>query len=648
MGRSVESVPESVDSSPDSSLNSSLGFSAFAVGAALGLGGVLGVARLRSARPKVGPDAAWWASRGRAQGKARYHGFTRTSRYLTMRDGVRIAIDLYLPKGLAPGERIPTILRQTRYWRRMIYRWPFGFLGRTTAGHILRFVEQGYAWVVVDARGTGASFGTRQQEWSPDEVRDGAEVLDWIVAQPWSSGIVGATGISYDGIAAEFLATNRHPALRAVAPRFSLFDTYADVGFPGGIHLTWFTEVCGHANFALDLGYLDDVVGFKATLFGVRLAATEEDPNRKLIFAARREHAANYDIHAFASELTYADDLAPSSLGTRDMSTYPHADDLEATGIPIYSYSGWYDGANSRAAVNRYLTIRGTPGSRLTLGPWPRGGDLYLAPLVSKREAGFDQRGELLRFFDYHLKGIDTGIAAEPPVHYYTTGEDRWKEAQSWPPRAHSTPCYLAEGSELAVGQAPDQSAHDVYQVDLSAGTGPTSRWNSEMYSTADYPDRAERDRRLLTYTSAPLKTDVEVTGHPLATLYVESSATDGQFFVYLEDVAPDGRVGYVTEGLLRGIHRRLSDDPPYRTPVPYHSCLRADAQPLVPGEVAELVIDLLPISHLFKQGHRIRVALAGADRDHFAPLPGPAPTLRVYRGGERASRVDLPVVGRT
>ena len=110
-----------------------------------------------------------------------------TSRYLTMRDGVRIAVDLYLPKKLPAGSHLPTIVLQTRYFRSHRIAWPFSaFWPGLYEPRIARYVQHGYAFVVVDVRGTGASFGTREQEWTPDEIRDGAEVVGWIVAPVWS------------------------------------------------------------------------------------------------------------------------------------------------------------------------------------------------------------------------------------------------------------------------------------------------------------------------------------------------------------------------------------------------------------------------------------------------------------------------------
>src|SRR5688572_23031024 len=176
------------------------------------------------------------------------------STYVPMRDGVRIALDVHVPGRSAP---CPAILRQTRYLRSLRTRLgggPFAAQLDLYARTRRRFLAAGYAWVDVDVRGTGASGGTWAYPWSTGEVRDGAEVIDWIVRQPWSDGLVGALGISYDGTCADMLLGEGHPAVRAIAPMFALYDVYADVAFPGGIALSWFTERWAAYNAALDRG----------------------------------------------------------------------------------------------------------------------------------------------------------------------------------------------------------------------------------------------------------------------------------------------------------------------------------------------------------------------------------------------------------
>jgi putative CocE/NonD family hydrolase len=198
---------------------------------------------------------------------------------------------------------------------------------------------------------------------------------------------------------------------------------------------------------------------------------------------------------------------------------------------------------------------------------------------------------------------------------------------------------------------APDTpEGADSYEVDYTATTGEQNRWHTQMGGgDVIYPDRAEEDKKLLTYTSPPMETDVEITGHPLVTLYVRSTHEDGAFFVYLEDVAPDGRVTYLTEGQLRAISRKVSDEePPYFMYGPYRTFTRDDAAPLVPGEVVELTFDLWAISALIKKDHRVRIAIAGADENNFARYPPNGdPTITVERNEGYASKITLPMVKR-
>lgn len=570
---------------------------------------------------------------------------TLASHYLTMRDGVRIAIDVYRPRGAAPAS-LPTILHQTRYHRRILFRWPASLWFGGYRGDIRRFVGSGYAYVFVDARGSGASFGSRRQEWSDDETRDGGEVVSWIVAQNWSSGRVGTTGVSYDGTAAEMTLANRHPAIRAAAPRFSLFDAYTDIAFPGGIGLAWFITEWGGFNAALDANQLGDYIGgFNGRLIrGV--APVDGDWSGDLLEAAIRDHAANYDVRRFISSIAFRDDIGTTRRTIDSMSPFARPN-VARSPIPVYSYSGWYDGAYASAAIARHRT-GGASGSRLILGPWAHGGGTSISPHGVPDQPIFDQTAELIRFFDYHLRGIANGVDRDAPVRYFTMGEERWRSSASWPPPGVvPRVLYFAPDNGLATSPPGDAGAFDSYRVDPSTSSGTGTRWRSYFNiagATIAYPDRRERDARLLTYTSEPLREDIEITGQPIITLHVASTAADGQFFAYLEDVAPDGSVTYITEGQLRAVHRRIGANPPYWHVGPYHSFRRADAQPLVPGEPAELRFALLPVSYLVRRGHSIRVALAGADRDQFA-IPRERPTWRVLRDAAHPSAIELPLM---
>jgi putative CocE/NonD family hydrolase len=559
-----------------------------------------------------------------------------------MPDGVRIAVDLHLPTDLEADERLPALLLPNRYWRAMEMRWPIPEQPDERAEF---FVRRGYAWVSFDVRGAGASFGVHRQPWSEKEIDDSMALVEWIVSQPWSNGRVGTEGSSYNGTAAELLLTRGHPAVRASAPRFSQFDAYTDIPFPGGVPQTWFLPVWAEANAALDAGSLPALAPWigRLAVRGVRPAS----PDRSLLEAALAEHRDNRDPAAAMARGTFRDDRE-EGLSVDDISPKGHRQALEAGGAPLYGWSGWFDGANPRAAVERFLTLR-IPGSRLILGPWSHGGGIGISP-TSPGPSVFDPNAELLRFFDPLLADRPSGIEQTPPVAYYTMVEDRWKTSAVWPPPAEPLALYLAADGKLEPKPSANPGGADTYAVDPEAGTGRLTRWDALMGDLAVDLDRTKRDERLLTYTSAPLPNAIEVTGHPIVSLFVASSADDGVFIAYLEDVAPDGRVTLVTEGMLRALHRRLQPPSgPLAEIIPLRSFQRADAWPLVPGEVAELRFDLLPTSYRFRAGHAVRLALAGADRDHFARIPEHvAPTWQVQRNEGDPSRLLLPVPSAT
>lgn len=654
--------------------------------------------RPEQAQP-VGPggdDSAWFDSGAYLKGRpVTFSGRVRTSRYLMMRDGIRIAVDVHLPKRLG-NAKLPTVVRSTCYSRALEFRFPFNLLlhggpldglYRKTRHFIL---GRGYAWIDVDARGSGASFGWRPCPWSPDEVADGAEIVDWIVSQPWSNGRVGAVGNSYDGTAAEFLAITGHPAVKAVVPRYSLFDAFADIGFPGGVHQTWVTEVWEQLNRAMQLDRFHDAVELSARMFvkAIRTRAADEkrsvlgligqildreplyrllsscakaitrgvrpvdsDQGRVLAKQAIAEHTSNDDIHAGALRTMCRDDtdVAPSDpeMTVDAFSPHTHVATLKASPAAVYSYSGWFDGAYPNSAIKRHLALA-RPGDRLMIGPWDHGGWRNVSPFANRKASRFPHDVELLRFFDHHLNGLDNEIGDEFPIHFFTMGEERWKATTVWPPvEVETISYYLAPDGRLDESRPDSVHGTDEYRVDPATGTGGNSRWRAQMGVAGRYPDRARRDAKLHTYTSHVLESALEVTGHPVLRLFLCSSAGDGAVFAYLEDVDAADCVSYVTEGQLRLAHRALSRDvrPDAAGQTPMHSFRKVDTTPMVANETAEVIFDLLPTSYRFDAGHRIRLALAGADCDHFDLIGAEQqPLLQIERSATYHSRVELPI----
>jgi hypothetical protein len=615
--------------------------------------------------------------------KPLYKGFANKSVYLMMRDGVKIAIEVALPKNLPRSTRIPALLLQTRYWRSYDMRFPFKRF--QPINELLRvFTGQGYAIVVVDVRGTGASFGVWPHPWSKDEIMDGSEVVNWVVAQPWSNGKIGAIGTSYLGATAEFLSVPNNPAVKAVVPRFSEFDVYTDIAFPGGVFNEWFIMQWANLDHIMDENRTKELFSeqdrlmkeVKDSLANVRLPKSfwaedraerlsrfmvkgvkpvDSDKGHQLLRRAISEHAENGSVHQLAQEYIYRDDkrrFLSGEFTIDQLSPFCFRSDIERSGVAIYAWGSWFDAGIADAVIRRFLTYSNP--QRAVIGPWNHGGLYYASPYLQPETPTdpntLSQWMECIRFFDPYLKDTENGEMTQKTLIYYTLGEERWKATGVWPPVGSTVQrLYLAAHNSLSLSPPQAEAEADEYTVDFEATTGKTNRWHTQLGFIVVYQDRAQEDRRLLTYTSPPLEAATEITGYPIVTLYITSTCADGAFFAYLEDVDETGKVTYVTEGQLRAIHRKVSrDPPPYRQLTPYHSFKRKDSMPLVPGEPAELTFGLLPTSVLVKKDHCVRIAIAGHDKDNFIRIPPTeTPVITVARNKKQASFVDLPVIQR-
>lgn len=586
---------------------------------------------------------------------AAFPGFRRSSTFVPMSDGVRLAADVYLPEPADPSRTFPSVLVLTPYYRglQLAGEGPFapevdklqydaGLWGPGLARH-------GIAVVVAEMRGAGASFGTRRVGPATGPARDDVDIVEWMVGQPWSNGLVGATGISAPGLTALTLLTAKHPAVRAVAPLWTAFDMFSST-HPGGTTLTAFVKANQAGTAALDQNRIGELIAeMSPALAGVvtGLRPVDEDVDGTLLAAAVEEHKGNRYIHDELLAVTHRDDAFQDGAPSSSFSPSMLVPDLEASGAAIYSYAGWYDGAFTAEMVHLHLSVA-NPGSRLVIGPWGHGGRTYDSPFATPgRPSDFDHAAELAAFFLRHLTS-DGAVPADPtpPVRYFTVGAEQWRTADAWPPPSVAVDAHLGEAGALVLGERRHPDGADDYDVDFSVGSGLRSRWSNSSVPV-DYGDRAAADERLLTYTSAALESDTEVTGHALVELFVSADADDFLVVAYLEDVAPDGRVRMVSEAVLRALFRAESVQPPPHAVVgPYRACLTAESAPVPRGEVVLLRFGLPPLSHLFRAGHRIRLALAGADQDNFPRTPGEGPVrLTVQRSTAHPSRVVLPVV---
>jgi hypothetical protein len=588
----------------------------------------------------------------------RDRGYATEALYVNAEDGTRLAIDVHLPADLSRDERIPTVMKTTRYWRAVSLRWPASLFDRDE--FVEFFTRNGYAVVVLDVRGTGASFGSWPISYTPQEVQDaGRDVVQWIVEQPWSNGKVGAQGISYPGNGAASLPIPNHPAVKAVVPRFIEFDEFVDLPFPGGIVNSGFISLWNESNRALDSNDTRKLVALQGRGLFTRLMLrgvkpVDADRDGSLLRAAIAEHAENGNVLTLAESVTYRDDIPEGfDVSVDAISLHSYREAAERSGAAYYLWGSWVDAGTANAVLHHFFTYRNP--QRAVIGAWSHGArrdsDAFKAVDAPLWPSKGDQMLDCLRFLDHHLKGAQNGVMSEKVLHYYTIGEGRWKTTAVWPPEgAAMRRWYLAEGQGLS--ETPPRAAQgsDQYLVDFTATSGTTNRWYTQL-GGADvvYGKRAEQVAKLLSYRSEPLSREIEITGHPVVMLWVRSTHEDGAFYVYLDAEAPDGRVVYLTDGQLRARHRKVSRErPPYRTWEPYHSFERADGAPLVPGQVAELSFGLQPTSALIPEGWRLRLSIAGHDADNFARIPAEGdPLVTVERNRVFASHVELPVVRR-
>ncbi len=569
--------------------------------------------------------------------------WTRRSQYVAVADGTRLAVDIYLPAGREVAGRFPTVFMSTRYWRASD--------GDGVPKEYQPWLNAGYAVVIADLRGTGASFGQWYAEYTVQEARDIGFLARWIGSQRWSDGKVVTTGNSYPGTTSLMSAAFGAPAVRAVIPRFSDWDLYEDVGFPGGIKVGPLISGWGKMVRALDL---NEPVNGK----GVRpVDGPDGVPQLAHAIYDHRRVPAGFDEVLM---LVDSRDDAPKAFAGHTMAesgVYNLRAPISASGIPIFGWGSWMDTGIAQGMINRFVTLANPQLS--IIGPWIHGGRADADPFKAA-DAPLEPTQETQRKIDRCLSraALDDAPSIRSlrsTILYYTMGEGRWHATDAWPvANTQPTRFYLRPHGQLAEKPA-GVVAKISYRIDTTSSTAPLNRWMTQMGQERApdivYSDRRAQDAKLLTFDSVPLAQELELTGTPMVKLTITSNVRDGMFIAYLEDVAPDGRVTYITEGELNAAYRQLAaGGQHYKTVYSSHSFDRNAREPLTPGQPASLEFQLQPTSVLLPAGHRIRLAIAGADRNTFVPVASrdeAQPAFDVQLGGPEGSSLVLPIVRR-
>jgi hypothetical protein len=560
-----------------------------------------------------------------------------------MRDGVKLAVDIYLPANNQTA-KYPTVFVDTRYGRR----------GEMSHRRVAFFRDRGYAMVCVDARGTGASFGVRPIELFSGEVDDMRELIGWIAAQPWSNGKVAITGVSYSADSGDLATTTGAAALKAAYLRSSEIDPYLQLLFPGGVQndamFREWNQVVATFDFGLDC--LNDKSKCPNTQ-GLTPVTGDEDYAQAR--AALKEHLLNGSPEDLLA-ITYRDDKVPTGFTMPESGAASRIPAMSAAAIPTQYWASWVDGGTADSALSRFVSAPNVPMQiyiEATNHAQVRAADPFFvaggAPQKSLEDLFFTN----LDFLDRVLRKSET-IARE--IHYVVMGSDEtkkngtddvWKPTTTWPPQGvEQTVWKFDSKNQLTPQQTAVMPGEDKYTVDYTATTGRHTRWSTQYGPPTDYGDRAYESMKTLNYVSAPFDDDKEVVGNAVVRLHIASDFPDVAFFVYLQDLSPDGRLTYLTEGMLRSIHRKIATAPlPYAQAGPPHSFNRADRLPLIPGEPAEVTFALFPTAALIRKDHRLEISIAGADADTFHRYPREGdPTWIIFRGGPNPSEITIPM----
>jgi putative CocE/NonD family hydrolase len=560
---------------------------------------------------------------------------------ITMSDGVRLDSDEYVPTKGCP---CPVVLVQT----------PYRKSDAEVAEAIPYLYEHGYAEIVVDVRGTGSSggywdsFGSREQQ-------DGAELVAWAARQPFSDGKVGLAGVSYAGI--NQLLTAEQPGmsgpsspLKAIFPIVSMADAYRDVTFAGG---------------NVDAGFIPLWLGL-VTALGIE---PPDNTASQPAVALNVESQHLYDVSRFTAPA-----IGDAALGT-DESMLPS----QAQTFPDQAYDGPFFQVRSpitkiRAVTTPAFVVGGTydlfqrgepvlyraldlPPSekKLVIGPWyhvTEGTGLTNDDGTGKVQ---DSRGNVipsidnleLAWFDHWLKGMDNGIQAFPTVEAYRLGADKWVPDTAYPASGTvGQRWYLgATGSPDPQGSLGTGAPRVSGTANLSAvsATGEcsrsTSQWTAGLPEEVPVPDPCANDSVLteaqgLTFTSPVFKAPYTISGPIEADLYMSSTAADSSLVATISDVSPgaDGAepaASDVTAGTLLASLRQVTrtqcgsivlDCSVYldgQSIEPWHPYTQQSQQPLSPGAVYELQVEIFPTSATFEPGHQLRLTITTSDLPH-------------------------------
>ena len=561
---------------------------------------------------------------------------------VAMRDGVHLAVDVYRPD---TAEKLPALLAFAVHPKDLqgpeleaeIPPQPAHstlWTGPMEAGDTKFLVARGYVHVVASPRGIGKA------EDGGDREFDSYDLIEWMAVQPWCDGNVGMIGISGFGAEQFHVAKQNPPHLKAIFP-FDSRGAYGDYGgfrneYPGGvIHLFRFMNQV-YSAIHQNKGAAGPLPEPQESWWKEAIANPDNRmyPHVYNVLAQKGQHMGNYFavlINPYDSEAA----VKKSEEGFRNVK------------IPTYTGSGWYGYTYKTHLFGCQLWYENidVPKKMMFAGP----------AHLDRPFRSF--HGEILKWYDHWLKGIDTGIMDEPPVKYFVTGEGAWRYADDWPPpEAEWTKFYLKGWERLSTTGYVPKSIDDSLPPDTFAQMPPT------LTNTV----------QKLRYMTEPLNCDVTIAGPAVLNLFASIDQDDTNWIIVLKDIGPhaptitakEGETALppgtpekeLTRGWLKASHR--ATDPKRSKPWrPFHYLTREKQQKVTPGEITEYAVEIAATAHMFKAGHRICVEITsldlatgvgGASNVEYIPYhicSSKTVVHHVYHDAARPSHLLLPVV---
>jgi putative CocE/NonD family hydrolase len=499
-----------------------------------------------------------------------------------MRDGVRLAVDVYSPD--AGGKKFPAILSFFGWGKELqeMARWlplqeyfdsPF-WDGSIEAGNINYLVERGYIHVIAEPRNIGKSEGKGQRPssmWVPPA--DTYDLLEWMAKQPWCDGKVGMTGAcGYSGTQMD-VAENPPPALKAITPFLNVYPMRGEYGWTGIFDCKMFNILTGkHGN---DSAPVPENNPTPPMMFKLPKEELERRIQEALNHPDIKFNSKWYSLLKYPMRCPEVFDSLLESFHP----TPPPPSKLPQITLPTYLSTSGIVKTHTWCTFESYEHI-GSKNKKLLL--WP--------PMSPDRPQTqyFD---EVVRWFDYWIKGIDTGIMDEPPLKLFVNGVNRWRFENEWPlARTEYVKLYLHPRGGLST--EPVKGTHE---PDTFTQTAPYS--DPTVYCLA--------------YRTGPLSQDLEITGYITLYLHASIDKSETNWMMDLVDVNPEGKKTLISNGYLAAEHRALdkAKSKPY---LPIH--LRKDPVPVPPGEVIEYAIPIVPTSTIIQKGHSIELIIRNQD----------------------------------